>query len=145
MGSYDGNFYAFNAQSGAVRWRHPVGGRISGSATIVGNAVYFSNLGSKTTMGLDLHTGRQVFSFPDGAFNPVICDSSAIYLVGYSKVYQLLVKRGTVTAARKRPARRSHPAARRHKRGAHRAVHRRARAHRHPKSHRHAKPKRKRR
>ena len=26
VGSYDGNFYAFNAQSGAVRWSHPAGG-----------------------------------------------------------------------------------------------------------------------
>ena len=40
LGSYDGNFYAFNAQSGAVRWTHTAGGRISGSATIVGNVVY---------------------------------------------------------------------------------------------------------
>ena len=45
IGSYDGNFYAFNAQSGAVRWRHAAGGRISGSATIVGDVVYYSNLG----------------------------------------------------------------------------------------------------
>ncbi len=30
VGSYDGNFYAFNAQSGAIRWRHPAGGKISG-------------------------------------------------------------------------------------------------------------------
>ncbi len=45
VGSYDGNFYAFNAQSGAIRWRHPAGGRISGSATVVGNVVYYSDLG----------------------------------------------------------------------------------------------------
>ena len=43
--------YAFNAQSGAVRWTHPAGGRISGAATVVGNVVYFSDLGSKTTHG----------------------------------------------------------------------------------------------
>ena len=77
LGSYNGNFYAFNAQSGAIRWRHPAGGRISGSATIVGNVVYYSDLGSKTTAGLDVRTGRQVFSFPDGAFNPVVADATA--------------------------------------------------------------------
>jgi outer membrane protein assembly factor BamB len=93
VGSYDGNFYAFNAQSGAVRWRHPVGNRISGSPTIVGDVVYFSALGSRTTVGVNLRTGRQVFFFPDGAFNPVVCDPGAIYLSGYSMLYQLLPKR----------------------------------------------------
>jgi outer membrane protein assembly factor BamB len=93
MGSYDGNFYAFNAQSGSVRWSHPSGGRISGSATIVDGVVYYSVLRTRTTIGLDARTGRQVFSFPDGAFNPVIADTKAIYLVGYSMLYQMLPKR----------------------------------------------------
>ena len=93
MGSYDGNFYAFNAQSGAVRWSHQSGGRISGSATIVDGVVYYSVLGTRTTIGLDARTGRRVFSFPDGAFNPVIADASAIYLIGYSTIYQMLPKR----------------------------------------------------
>jgi hypothetical protein len=31
-----------------------------------------------------------VFSFPDGAFNPVIADPGAIYLSGYSMLYQML-------------------------------------------------------
>jgi outer membrane protein assembly factor BamB len=89
-GSYDGNLYAFNAQSGAVRWRHPAGGRISGSATVLGNIVYYSDLGTKTTAGVNAVTGQQVFSFPDGAFNPIIADDQAIYLDGYNKIYQLL-------------------------------------------------------
>jgi outer membrane protein assembly factor BamB len=90
LGSYDGNFYAFDARSGSVRWVHNAGGRISGSATIVGDVVYFSDLGSRSTAGLNLRTGKQVFSFNDGAFNPVICDYGAIYLSGYSHLYQLL-------------------------------------------------------
>jgi outer membrane protein assembly factor BamB len=90
IGSYDGNLYAFNAQSGSIRWTHHVGGRISGAATVVGNVVYFSDLGARTTQGLDIVTGRQVFSFPDGAFNPVIADYHAIYLDGYNTIYQLL-------------------------------------------------------
>ena len=90
LGSYDGNFYAFDARSGAIRWTHNAGGKISGSATIVGNVVYFSDLGTKTSAGLDVRTGHQVFSFPDGAFNPVISDFGAIYLAGYTQLYQLL-------------------------------------------------------
>ncbi len=93
LGSYDGNFYAFDARSGAIRWTHRAGGRISGSPTIVGNVVYFSDLGSRTTAGLDIRTGRQVWFFPDGAFNPVVADPGAIYLSGYSKLYQVLPKR----------------------------------------------------
>ena len=93
LGSYDGNFYAFDARSGAIRWKHPAGGKISGSATIVGNVVYYSDLGTKTTAGLDARTGRKVFSFPDGAFNPVVADDHAIYLSGYTKLYQMLPNR----------------------------------------------------
>jgi outer membrane protein assembly factor BamB len=111
VGSYDGDLYAFNAQSGAVRWRHPAGGRISGSATVLGNIVYYSDLGTKTTAGVNAVTGQQVFSFPDGAFNPIIADDQAIYLDGYSKIYQLLPARPKP----RRPAHhRRHPAARKH-------------------------------
>ncbi len=97
-GSYDGSFYAFNAQSGGIRWRHDVGGRISGSATIVGSIVYFSNLGAKNTVGLDARTGRQVFRFPDGAFNPVVCDGQTVYLTGYTQLYQLVPEHGQAAA-----------------------------------------------
>ncbi len=90
IGSYDGHLYAFNAQSGAIRWSHPAGGRISGSATVLGKVVYYANLASKTTVGLNVVTGRPVFSFHDGAFNPVIADYQAIYLVGYNTIYQML-------------------------------------------------------
>jgi outer membrane protein assembly factor BamB len=90
VGSYDGNMYAFNAQSGAVRWRHAAGGKISGSSTVIGRVVYYSDLGSKTTAGLNVVNGHQVFSFPDGAFTPVIADYHAIYLDGYGTLYQML-------------------------------------------------------
>jgi outer membrane protein assembly factor BamB len=89
VGSYDGNLYAFDARSGAVRWRHRAGGRISGSSTVIGNIVYFSDLGSKTTTGVNATTGHTVFSFPDGAFTPVIADYHSIYLDGYGVLYQL--------------------------------------------------------
>ncbi|HWF35057.1 MAG TPA: PQQ-binding-like beta-propeller repeat protein [Solirubrobacteraceae bacterium] len=93
IGSYDGNLYAFNARSGAVRWAHNAGGRISGAPTIVGNVVYYSNLASKTTTGLNVRTGRVVFTFPAGSFNPIIADPTAMYLSGYAQLYQLLPRR----------------------------------------------------
>jgi outer membrane protein assembly factor BamB len=114
LGSYDGSFYAFNAQSGAIRWSHPAGGKISGSATIVGNVVYYSDLATKTTTGLDTRTGRQVFSFPDGAFSPVIADDSAIFLVGLNTLYELLPKTQPVHA--RKPAKKTAAKAKKHSR-----------------------------
>jgi outer membrane protein assembly factor BamB len=125
IGSYDGNFYAFNAQSGALRWRHPAGGRISGSATVLGNVVYYSVLGSRTSAGLDVDTGRQVFSFPDGAFTPTIADYHAIYLVGYSSVYQLLPG-ARAAPKRAKPRHRAHPTAKRRARHRASSVHHKA-------------------
>jgi outer membrane protein assembly factor BamB len=95
IGSYDGTFYAFDARSGAKRWSFASGNRISGSATIVSNVVYFSNLGANDTFGLNVRTGRKAFDFPDGAFNPVVADRRAIYLAGYGNLYELLPRRTT--------------------------------------------------
>ncbi len=93
IGSYDGNLYALDARSGAIRWTHNGGGAIDGSPQIIGNVVYFSDLRTKATSGLDARTGRSVFSFPDGRFNPGISDGHAIYMVGYSMIYQMLPAR----------------------------------------------------
>ncbi|MBA2517549.1 MAG: PQQ-binding-like beta-propeller repeat protein [Solirubrobacterales bacterium] len=86
-GSYDGRFYALDARTGRVRWSHNAKGKISGSATVVGEIVYFSNLGRKSTVGLGARTGRKVFNIRRGAFNPVVSDGNRIYLTGYSSLY----------------------------------------------------------
>jgi outer membrane protein assembly factor BamB len=91
-GSYDGNFYALNANTGAVRWRHSSGGKISGSGTIIGNVVYYGVLGTKDTIGLNVRTGNVAFTFPDGVFAGAIADRHAVYAIGYSVIYQLLPK-----------------------------------------------------
>ncbi|MGH2874603.1 MAG: PQQ-binding-like beta-propeller repeat protein [Solirubrobacteraceae bacterium] len=101
VGSYNGDLYAFDARSGRIRWAHTAGGRISGAVTVVGNVVYYSDLGTKTTTGLNAVTGRTVFSFPDGAFTPIVADYHALYLDGYERIYQLLPATG-------RAARRHH-------------------------------------
>lgn len=89
FGSYDGVFYALDARTGAVRWTHRDGGKISGGATVIGDIVYFSNYGKKDTTGLGARTGREVFHMGRGAFNPVISDGRTIYLTGYSTLYAL--------------------------------------------------------
>ncbi len=58
----------------------------------MGNVVYYSGLGSNTTAGLNWRTGRQVFSFPDGEFTPVITDGKVVFLIGYSTIYQMVPK-----------------------------------------------------
>ncbi|HYF24334.1 MAG TPA: PQQ-binding-like beta-propeller repeat protein [Baekduia sp.] len=88
-GSYDGKLYAFNARSGAVRWTRNVGGRISGGPQVVGDLVFYSNLGRKSTGAVGASSGKLVWSTGRGAFNPLISDGRRIYLVGYSSLFAL--------------------------------------------------------
>ena len=131
IGSYDGNLYAFNAQSGAVRWRHPAGGRISGSATIVGDVVYYSDLGTRMTTGLDTRTGHVVFAFHDGAFNPVVADYGAIFMSGYGELYQLLPKSPSRGAPAAHVTRRARGGRAKPRHTVKRTTHRRARSPKH--------------
>ncbi len=88
-GSYDGTFYAIDARSGHVDWTFDAHGKISGSATIVGRTVYFSDLGTHRTYGLGISTGRPDFEMHTGAFDPVISDGKDIYLSGLEGLYAL--------------------------------------------------------
>jgi outer membrane protein assembly factor BamB len=92
IGSYDGNFYALDAKSGGVRWTHRDGGKISGAPTVVGKYVYYSSLGKHDTSGLDVRSGKRVWKFPHGAFNPVISDGKRLYLTTNSTVFGLVPK-----------------------------------------------------
>ncbi len=89
IGSYDGTFYAINARSGHVSWTFNGHGRISGSPTIIGRIVYFSDLGTHRTYGLGISTGRVLFEKDTGAFDPVISDANNIYLTGETGLYGL--------------------------------------------------------
>ena len=89
VGSYDGNFYALNARTGHVDWTFNAAGKISGSATIIGRYVYFSDLGTHLTYGLGISTGRVAFKMDTGAFDPVISDGKRIFLTGYTGLYDL--------------------------------------------------------
>jgi outer membrane protein assembly factor BamB len=109
IGSYDGNFYALNAKSGNVSWRHHDGGRISGAPTVVGKVVYYSSLGNHNTIGLDVRSGRRVWMFPHGAFNPVISDGKRIYLTTNSNVLMLLPTVQKPGAAKPKPKARQKP------------------------------------
>ena len=105
-GSYDGYLYAFNARSGNIRWRHWAGGKISGAATVIGNNVYYADLATHTSTGLNDVSGKKVFGFHDGAFTPVIADEKAIFLIGHGSIYEMLpTHRHRSTAASRRAQR----------------------------------------
>jgi len=89
IGSYSGTFYALNARTGGVSWSFDAHGRISGSPTIVGRTVYFSDLGQHRTYGLGISTGRVLFEMHTGAFDPVTSDGSDIYLTGVTSLFAL--------------------------------------------------------
>ena len=88
-GSYDGNLYALEARTGSVRWTARGGGRISGGPTVIGDIVYFADLDSKSTYGVDARTGDRVFRRSRGAYNPVVSDGRRLYLTGYASVTAL--------------------------------------------------------
>ena len=93
VGSYDGNFYALDARTGNVRWKYKRrAGKISGAATVVGDIVYFATCSRARTTGLGARTGRKVFRFGRGGFNPVITDGRNLFLTGYSSLTQLTPK-----------------------------------------------------
>jgi outer membrane protein assembly factor BamB len=82
FGSYDGHFYAADARSGRIRWRHKSGGKISGSPTIIGDTVYFADLGRSRTIGLRTRNGAVAFKQPQGGYDPVISDGKYLFLTG---------------------------------------------------------------
>ena len=107
VGSYDGRFYALSARTGRVRWTYNSGGKISGSATVIGKVVYFADLGHRRTIGLGTRTGRVVFRKDQGAYDPVISDGKHLYLTGNHSLTALRPLQRHGKAARQRAARRA--------------------------------------
>jgi outer membrane protein assembly factor BamB len=93
VGSYDGDFYSFDAATGDVRWRFNAGGKISGSPNVIDGIVYFSTLKGRT-FGLDARNGKQVWSYPAGQYAAAVASKRRLYLVGYSKLYALIRRGG---------------------------------------------------
>ena len=76
-------------RTGDTRWTYEAGNSISGGSTIIGGIVYFATLQNTATTGLDIRSGRKVYSFFDGKFDPVISDGKRLYLDGYRDLYAL--------------------------------------------------------
>ena len=102
VGSYDGTFYALDARSGDVRWTHRAGGRISGSPTVIGGTVYFANLASRTTIGLNTRTGKVRFRRKPGSFDPMVSDGQRLYMTGSFSLTALEPKRAAKAEKRRK-------------------------------------------
>jgi len=91
VGSYTGTAYALNAETGTVDWKADIGDSISGAASIVNNVVYFSGVyHPNVTRGYNITTGKEVFTYPDGAYTATVASPKAVYLMGHYVLYQLL-------------------------------------------------------
>jgi outer membrane protein assembly factor BamB len=118
VGTYDGYFLALDAASGAVQWRHDTSGSVHGAPTVMAGLVYFATcgtcgqrgtrdaeLGPRRTYALNARTGKQVWSFPDGHYSPVVADAERVYLAGSTRLYALEPR----TTRTKKPASSSRP------------------------------------
>jgi hypothetical protein len=73
---------------------------------VIGDIVYYADLGKRKTIGLGARTGRKVFEHSRGSYNPVISDGETIFLTGYHALYALeplsaVAKAKRAAAARK--------------------------------------------
>jgi outer membrane protein assembly factor BamB len=90
FGSYGGStFYALDARDGSVRWSADSGGSVIGAASLIGETVYVANLDKTETFAFNAVNGEKVWTFKDGAYNPVISDGVRLYLTGYKTLYAL--------------------------------------------------------
>jgi outer membrane protein assembly factor BamB len=90
FGTYGGStFYALDARDGSERWTADVGGSVIGAGSLIGETVYVANLAKTETDAFDAATGEKLWSFKDGAYNPVISDGQNLYLTGYKTLYAL--------------------------------------------------------
>ena len=62
--------------------------RISGSATIVDDIVYFSTFGNGS-FGLDVNNGRLLWRRMEGRYSPVVATRDAFYFTGYNTLRRL--------------------------------------------------------
>jgi outer membrane protein assembly factor BamB len=88
VGSYDHDFYAVAAGTGALRWSFRAGAPISGAASVVDGFVYFASFEHRT-YALAASTGRLRKQWDDGGYSPAVAGNGRLYLVGLGRLYAL--------------------------------------------------------
>lgn len=92
IGSYDSNLYALNAVSGKEEWSHDVGGPVPGTATVVGRTVYTSSFKTGKSIGVDVLSHKETFSYDSPGYTPMISDGRNLYLIGYFTLHGFVPK-----------------------------------------------------
>jgi outer membrane protein assembly factor BamB len=86
FGAYNGVFYGASAGSGRVLWRVSTGGAVSGAAVIVGGVAYVGSFAHRI-IGVNLHTGHRLVTFPHGEYVPVSGNGARLLFNGFSRIY----------------------------------------------------------
>jgi outer membrane protein assembly factor BamB len=86
FGAYNGVFYGASAGSGRVLWRVSTGGAVSGAAVIVAGIAYVGSF-SHRIIGVNLHTGHRLVTFPHGQYVPVSGNGARLLFNGFSRIY----------------------------------------------------------
>ena len=86
FGAYNGVFYGVSAGSGRTLWRVSTGGAISGAAVIVDGVAYVGSFAGRI-LGVNLHTGRRLLTFPHGEYVPVSGNGARLLFNGFSRIY----------------------------------------------------------
>ena len=89
-GSYSKRFYAFDAATGDVRWTFKANGEDLGLADRRSATSSTSRRSAGRTYALNARTGKQVWTYPDGKYSPVVAVQGRLFLVGYGKVYGMV-------------------------------------------------------
>ena len=66
-----------------------LGTKISGAATLIGDTVFVSDLGRRSTWALGARTGKTLWKTSRGAFNPAISDGRRVYFTAYTSLFAL--------------------------------------------------------
>ena len=82
-------FFALDAATGDIQWKFEANGPISGSATVLGDVVYFSTLKGRT-YGLDAATGQAALELPGRQVLAGRRRARPRYLTGYTRLYGLV-------------------------------------------------------
>jgi outer membrane protein assembly factor BamB len=90
VGSYSKRFYALDGATGDERWSFPAKGQISGSATVIGNVVYFATLKPARTYALSARGGKLLWTYPDGEYTPVVAEPGRLFLIGSYRLYGMV-------------------------------------------------------
>jgi outer membrane protein assembly factor BamB len=84
VGSNDGNVYALDAKSGMTKWSVAAGGRISGSAAVVGGVVYMS-VQKIGLLALNTADGAELWRYGTNTFcggSPVVVRGAVVFGTG---------------------------------------------------------------